>query len=62
MNRFLDKTGLELVWRQITKKFASKAYVENLVGPTYDEATETIEFPITSKVSYNESEEAIEFN
>ena len=44
---------------QIPSTYATKTELNALLGPTYDEDGEGIEFPITSRTSYDSTEGGI---
>lgn len=50
LGRFEEKIGA---------KYATKDEMEAMLGPTYDEDEEGIEFPITSQTSYDAEGEGI---
>ena len=49
MNKFLDKTGLQLVWTQINNKFASKASLENKVDKVSGKGLSTNDYTTEEK-------------
>ena len=49
MNKFLDKTGLQLVWKQINNKFASKASLENKVDKVSGKGLSTNDYTTEEK-------------
>ena len=62
--KYMALADLQTVWDNsikphLQRTFATKTELNALLGPTYDEDGEGIEFPITSRTSYDSSGEGI---